>query len=70
MTVIAFPRAAVPPASPARTPCLVFETWAERRRYRFMLRNDLLLQPDSVLEDAGITRAEAICEAKKPFWRA
>jgi uncharacterized protein YjiS (DUF1127 family) len=44
--------------------------WYARHRYRRMLRKDLLPQPDSVLADAGITRAAATGEAQKPFWRA
>jgi uncharacterized protein YjiS (DUF1127 family) len=44
--------------------------WYARHRYRRMLRKDLLPQPDSVLADAGITRAAARGEAQKPFWRA
>lgn len=44
--------------------------WRRRRTFRRELRNELLPQPDSVLEDAGWTRAEAEAEAQRPFWRA
>lgn len=44
--------------------------WRDRIRYRAELRRELLPQPDSVLEDAGMTREEAQREAFKPFWRA
>lgn len=44
--------------------------WYARYRYRLMLRDDLLTQPDSVLADAGISRTAAKREAQKPFWRA
>jgi len=43
--------------------------WYARHRYRAMMRDDLLLQPDSVLADAGFDRAAALREARKPFWR-
>lgn len=43
--------------------------WLARRAERSMLRNELLTQPDSVLRDAGWTRAQARKEAAKPFWR-
>jgi uncharacterized protein YjiS (DUF1127 family) len=48
----------------------IISVWYARYQYRQMLRDDLLLQPDSVLADAGITRIAARCEAQKPFWRA
>lgn len=48
----------------------IIAVWHARYQYRQMLRDDLLLQPDSVLADAGITRVAAKCEAQKPFWRA
>ncbi|MEM1284678.1 MAG: hypothetical protein AAGH43_04775 [Pseudomonadota bacterium] len=47
-----------------------FGLWIARWRERSMLRNELLLQPDSVLEDAGYTRKDAVKEAAKPFWMA
>ncbi|WP_421852029.1 DUF1127 domain-containing protein [Oricola sp.] len=44
--------------------------WIDRAACRRMLREELLPQPDSVLNDAGITRQAAACEAAKPFWKA
>ncbi|MEO0384981.1 MAG: hypothetical protein AAF234_15650 [Pseudomonadota bacterium] len=44
--------------------------WWARWRLRQMLRHELLLQPDSVLEDAGLERRDAEREAAKPFWKA
>jgi len=41
------------------------ELWAERRRQR----RELLRLPDHVLKDLGISRAEALNEAGKPFWK-
>jgi len=41
------------------------ELWAERRRQR----RELLRLPDHVLKDIGISRAEALNEAEKPFWK-
>lgn len=38
--------------------------WLERRE----MRDLALRQPDSVLEDAGISREEAWRRARKPFW--
>lgn len=43
--------------------------WRARIQHRAMLRRELLTQPDSVLADAGLTRAQAEAEAAKPFWR-
>ncbi len=48
----------------------IISGWYARYQYRRMLRDDLLPQPDSVLEDAGFNRATAKVEAQKPFWRA
>lgn len=48
----------------------IVSVWVARHRYRKMLRNCLLPQPDSVLADAGIRRDQAKREAGKPFWRA
>lgn len=42
--------------------------WLARYQLRSMLCHELLLQPDSVLEDAGFTREDAEREASKPFW--
>lgn len=46
------------------------QIWWARWRLRQMLRYELLLQPDSVLEDAGLERKDAEREAAKPFWKA
>ncbi|HYH39601.1 MAG TPA: DUF1127 domain-containing protein [Azospirillum sp.] len=40
-------------------------TWQERRRQRRALE----ALPDHLLHDIGISRADAGCEADKPFWR-
>lgn len=71
--VIAFPRAHAPLRSSARpadaaTGATLLAIWADRRRQRRGLRA-LLRQPDAVLADFGLTRAEAEHEAAKPFWR-
>lgn len=39
--------------------------WLERRRQRDMLS----AMSDHLLQDIGVTRAEALREAGKPFWR-
>ncbi|MEO0760744.1 MAG: hypothetical protein AAFZ09_02895 [Pseudomonadota bacterium] len=44
--------------------------WRARLRHRRALRDELFFQPDSVLADAGLTRAAAEAEARRPFWRA
>ncbi|TGD95028.1 DUF1127 domain-containing protein [Methylobacterium nonmethylotrophicum] len=41
------------------------ELWADRRRER----RDLLNCPDALLKDVGLSRADAVREAQKPFWR-
>ena len=41
-------------------------TWSERVRER----RELMQFDDHLLRDIGITRAAAIAEAAKPFWRA
>ncbi|TNC07151.1 DUF1127 domain-containing protein [Methylobacterium terricola] len=40
------------------------ELWADRRRER----RALLRCPDSLLKDVGLSRADALREAEKPFW--
>lgn len=72
MSVIALQTTPINRPDPARRSRRVgiFSVWSARYQYRRMLRDDLLLQPDSVLADAGITRTAAKCEAQKPFWRA
>ena len=58
------------PARAAAAPLPRRTLWWARIRLRRMLRVELLPQPDSVLQDAGWTRAGAAAEAAKPFWRA
>ncbi|BCM81981.1 hypothetical protein NS228_12660 [Methylobacterium indicum] len=41
------------------------ELWADRRRER----RALLRCPDGLLKDVGLSRADAVREADKPFWR-
>lgn len=41
------------------------ELWAQRRRER----RALMQAPDMVLKDLGLSRADAVHEADKPFWR-
>ncbi len=41
-------------------------TWSERARQR----RRLMQFDDHLLRDIGISRAEAIAETEKPFWRA
>lgn len=44
---------------------VIFEEWPAKRRQRLALK-DLT---DEALIDIGLSRAEALNEAKKPFWR-
>jgi len=44
----------------------VISTWANRSQQRYCLR-DL---DDQMLRDIGVTRAEAVKESMKPFWRS
>jgi uncharacterized protein YjiS (DUF1127 family) len=48
----------------ARTADLLL-AWSERARQR----RELLSFDDHLLRDIGLTRAEALGEAEKPFWR-
>ena len=64
----AAPHWAVHPVGPhplARAVDLLL-TWSERARQR----RELLQFDDHLLQDIGLTRAEAIVETEKPFWRA
>ena len=71
MSVIAFQVTPIQKPKPAsRTRSFgILSVWYARYQYRQMLQDDLLLQPDSVLADAGVTRTAAEGEARKPFWR-
>ncbi|TWA74507.1 uncharacterized protein YjiS (DUF1127 family) [Azospirillum brasilense] len=40
-------------------------TWNERRRQRRALE----ALPDHLLQDIGLSRADAVTEADKPFWQ-
>lgn len=40
-----------------------------RYRHNYRTRRQLLKLNDTALKDIGISRAEALQEAKKPFWR-
>ena len=40
--------------------------WAARRR----LERDLFWMTDETLADIGLTRGEALAEARRPFWQA
>ena len=46
---------------------LVLMAWTERRRQRRRLR-ELAADP-AFLHDVGISRADALAEAARPFWR-
>ncbi|MEO0990979.1 MAG: DUF1127 domain-containing protein [Pseudomonadota bacterium] len=72
MSVIALPVTPMPRFKPVPRSRRfgLLSLWYERHQYRIMLRDDLLPEPDSVLEDAGISRDFAKLEAQKPFWRA
>jgi uncharacterized protein YjiS (DUF1127 family) len=48
----------------------LFRTWLDRIRHRRDLRRLAMAQPDSVLEDVGLSRGQVYAEADKPFWRA
>lgn len=44
---------------------LVFEEWPSKRRQRLALK----ALTNEALNDIGLTRAQALCESSKPFWR-
>lgn len=55
-------------ASVGRSVAALFDmvaTWSERRRQRLALE----ALPDHLLHDIGLSRADALNEADKPFWR-
>jgi len=41
-----------------------------RAQERATMRHDLRHMPDWLLRDLGITRYDALLEARRPFWRA
>jgi uncharacterized protein YjiS (DUF1127 family) len=47
--------------------CRFIESWSERRSQRLSLRE--LIQAPHLLNDIGLTRAQALREAAKPFWK-
>ena len=49
-------------------PSTMLRGWAERRAQRKTLGE--LAQDRHLLQDIGLTRAQALREAAKPFWRA
>ena len=57
------------PLTPAATFALyvavVLVSWAERRRSRLALKE----LDDHLLDDIGVTRAQATQEAERPFWQ-
>jgi uncharacterized protein YjiS (DUF1127 family) len=72
-------RCAARPAHPGRTRGASVGTWLrvardllrgwwERMRSRRQVRN-LCELDDHILQDIGLTRAELLWEAEKPFWR-
>jgi uncharacterized protein YjiS (DUF1127 family) len=52
---------------PAFAPWRVIQVWAERRKQRKALGE--LIEERHLLDDIGLTRAQALDEAAKPFWR-
>jgi uncharacterized protein YjiS (DUF1127 family) len=48
-------------------PWRVIQVWAERRRQRTTLGE--LIEEKHLLDDIGLTRAQALREAAKPFWQ-
>ncbi len=47
----------------------LWKTWLRRYRTRRQLRNLLLLDPERLARDLGISVDCARAECKKPFWR-
>ncbi|GJD65005.1 DUF1127 domain-containing protein [Methylobacterium frigidaeris] len=58
-------RLSPPRPRPAASLVQRLELWADRRRER----RALLACPDGLLKDVGLSRADALREAEKPFWR-
>jgi uncharacterized protein YjiS (DUF1127 family) len=64
---LTFRPAAQDPLAGAGARCRsLWDTWQQRARQRRQLAE----LDDRQLDDIGISRAEALCEAAKPFWRA
>lgn len=69
--IVSFPRPPrrERPVRPGLDPAAgFFRNWLERIRCRRELRNLALFQPDSVLEDVGLTRREAQRLSEQPAW--
>lgn len=47
-----------------------FSVWRERSRQRRELRKIAAYPSGHLLRDMGVTRAEALAEARKHFWQA
>ena len=55
-------------ASPLQWAGLAIDTlWEWRRRRRS--RHQLKMMGEHICKDIGISRADAWCEARKPFWK-
>jgi len=55
---------------PARGPVAAIRLWLRRIAERHALRRLAEGQACHLLRDVGLTRAELLREAEKPFWRA
>lgn len=58
-------RASARPASYLRQALALFEVW----RQRLSDRRALAQMDERALRDIGVTRCDALYEARKPFWR-
>ncbi len=82
--VVLVPRTARPPAGAPRRPETLeprrqiarrgwalgwLMVWADRLSRRRALARAALEAPDHLLADVGLTRAEAMAAARRPFWR-
>lgn len=61
-----------PRATPSKAPepRNIAQRWWRRWRHRRAIAHLTATQPDSVLRDVGLSRADALYEAQKPFWMA
>ncbi len=64
--VAVLPPLSAPETPPAPTLLARVRVWMQRSRQRRTLAE----LDDFRLKDIGLTRAEALAEARKPFWRA